>query len=452
VKEFQKWIDENFAKIRDDLNTFLRFKTISSDPAYAAEQNRCVNWLADYFRSLDCSAEILETSGLPIVYAEDLRAGSKAPTLLIYGHYDVQPVDPIELWKSDPFDPVEKNGQIFARGAQDDKGQIFFAIAALRFIRETHRPLPVNLKFCVEGEEESGSTGLSLALPTLKEKIKADCLLVVDFDILDAETPSINLGARGIITLEAVLRGSNIDLHSGGFGGLAYNPNRAAAELIAQLWDQNGRVAVPHFYDDVHDLTIQEKSLFSQASDQAIHDAGIEAIGGEKGLLPHESCWFRPTMEINGISGGYAGPGFKTVIPAETRIKISCRLVPNQDPRRIGQYVKDFLLKKVKKGIHLSVDILHGGKPYRGRADSKLAKAVGKAYEDLYKKPCQIILSGGSIPVVADMLSYLNADVVGMGYGLASDNVHAPNEHFGIDRFKKGIFTVARAIEYLGVL
>ena len=451
MKECQDWIDKNFVAIREDLCAFLRFKTISSDHLLAAEHSRCAEWLKGYFRSLDCSAQIIETTGLPVVYAEDLRAGSNAPTLLIYGHYDVQPVDPLELWKSDPFEPVEKNGSLYARGAQDDKGQIFFAIAALRYFRETHRPLPVNLKFCIEGEEENGSQGLAKALPKLKEKLKTDYLLVVDFDILEADIPSINLGARGIITLEAILQGSNTDLHSGGFGGIAYNPNRAAAELIAQFWDENGRVAVPHFYDDVCELSAHEKSLFSQKGIQFIQEAGIEAFGGEKGVLPHEACWFRPTMEINGVSGGYTGPGFKTVIPAETRIKISCRLVPNQDPDRIGQYVKDFLLKKVKKGIHLTVDIHHGGKPYRGRVDSKLSVAVAKAYEDIFKKPCQKILSGGSIPVVADLMSVLNPDVVGMGYGLASDNVHAPNEHFGLDRFKKGIRTVARAIEYLGV-
>lgn len=451
MKEFQEWIDSNFVSIREDLCTFLRFKTISSDPSCVAEHKRCAEWLCNYFHSLDCHAEVIETSSLPVVYAEDLRAGSKALTLLIYGHYDVQPIDPIELWKSDPFEPVEKNGSIFARGAQDDKGQIFFAIAALRFFRETHRPLPVNLKFCIEGEEENGSQGLAKALPRLKEKLKTDSLLVIDFDMLDAKTPCINLGARGIITLEAILRGSNTDLHSGGFGGVAYNPNRAAAELIAQLWDENGRVAVPHFYDEVCELSVQEKSLFLKSETQLIREAGIEALGGEKGLLPSEALWLRPTLEINGISGGYTGPGFKTVIPAETRLKISCRLVPNQDPNRIGQYVKDFLLRKVKKGIHLTVDIHHGGKPFRGRADSRLAKAVAKAYEDVFNEPCQKILSGGSIPVVADLMSVLNPDVVGMGYGLASDNIHAPNEHFGLDRFKKGIITVARAIEYLKV-
>jgi acetylornithine deacetylase/succinyl-diaminopimelate desuccinylase-like protein len=450
VKEYSEWLDHHFAKVRDDLFTFLRFKTISSDVSLVDEHRRCAEWLCEYLRSAGCSASVIDTTGNPIAYAENLHAGPEAPTLLIYGHYDVQPVDPLELWKSDPFEPVERNGQVYARGAQDDKGQIFYALAALWFFRDTNRRLPVNLKFCIEGEEESGSRGLARALPKLKDRMKTDYILVIDFDMLDAQTPSINLGARGIITMEAVLQGSNGDLHSGTFGGAAYNPNRAAAELIAALWDENGKVAVPHFYDDVYEMTPHEKKLFSTKNDSFVKEAGIEALGGEKQFSPCEACWFRPTMEINGISGGYTGFGFKTVIPAETRIKISCRLVPNQDPERIRNHVKDFLLKRIKKGIHLTVKFLESGKPYRGRADSKLARAVSRAYEEEFNQPCQKILSGGSIPVVSELMHALNPEVVGMGYGLASDNIHAPNEHFGIDRFKKGIITVAKAIEYLG--
>jgi acetylornithine deacetylase/succinyl-diaminopimelate desuccinylase-like protein len=451
VQALQAWIESRFPKIREDLYTFLRFKTISSDPAMRHEQDRCAEWLHKQFSSLQCKSEVIPTRGLPLVYAEDLRAGPNAPTLLIYGHYDVQPVDPIELWNSDPFEPVEKNGSVYARGAVDDKGQVFYTIAALMAMRENRRPLPVNLKFCIEGEEESGSEGLSKALPKLKEKIAADYLLVVDFDILEAEIPSINLGARGIITLDVLLKGSKIDLHSGGFGGIAYNPNRAAAELIAQCWDANGRVQIPHFYDDVQELSKEEKSLFSKdgLKKMAI-DAGIEVLGAEKGVSLRDANWLQPTFEINGLFGGYAGIGVKTVIPAEAHIKISCRLVPNQDPHMIGQYVADFLRKKVKKGMQIEVNILHGGKAYRGRADSKLAIAVAKAYEEIFHRPCEKILSGGSIPVVSDLMTALKPEVVGMGYGLYSDNVHAPNEHFGLDRFKKGILTVVRAIENLG--
>lgn len=451
MNAYRQWLDQHFPKIKKDLFTFLRFKTVSADPRMSSEHDRCAEWLAAYFQAMNFQAEIIPTPGRPLVYAENMQKGPEAPTLLIYGHYDVQPVDPIELWKSDPFEPIEKNGEVFARGAQDDKGQIFFAISACRYFFQEHLPLPVNVKFCIEGEEENGSEGLSKVLPKIKHKLQADFLLVVDFDILEAAKPAINLGARGLITLDVVLRGSNGDLHSGGFGGIAYNPNRAAAELMAQLWDEEGRVAVDHFYDDVKELSEREKAFFSQGDlKQILQEEGIEASGGEKGMTPIESCWLRPTIEINGISGGYAGQGFKTVIPAETRLKISCRLVPNQDPQKIGQCVKEFLIKKVKKGIHINVDVLHGGGAYRGDADSKLAVAVAKAYEDVFGQPCQKILAGGSIPVVAEMLRELHSHVVGMGCGLASDHIHAPNEHFGMDRFQKGMFTVMRAMEYLG--
>ncbi|MBF8262687.1 MAG: cNDP2 [Parachlamydiales bacterium] len=450
MKELHTWIDRHFSQIKADLFTFLRFKTISSDPSLKAEHQKCAEWLSRYLQQSGCQSEVIPTPGLPLVYAENLSAGPRSPTLLIYGHYDVQPIDPTNLWHTDPFEPVEKKSMVYARGAQDDKGQIFFAIQALRFFMETHKTLPVNLKFCIEGEEESGSTGLSKALPQLKDKLKTDDLLVVDFDIIDAQTPAINLGARGLITLEAVLRGSNIDLHSGMYGGIAYNPNRAAAELVCGLWDEQGRVAIPHFYDEVAELSMAEKALFSKGDVKFIREAGIEALSGEAGLSPIESCWFRPTLEINGLAGGYAGPGVKTVIPSEARIKISCRLVPNQDPFRIGQLVKEYLIRQVKKGIHISVEILHGGKAYRGQADSRLAKAVSTSYEEVMKAPCQKILSGGSIPVVSELMSALHPNVVGMGYGLASDNVHAPNEHFDLERFKMGIMTVVRTIVHLG--
>ena len=452
MKELQAWIDANFEKIRDDYFSFLRFKTISSDPTLLAEHERCAKWLKNYFQAFGCHSEVIQTPHMPIVYAEDMSAGKSAPTLLIYGHYDVQPVDPIELWKSDPFEPVEKNGMVYARGATDDKGQVFFAITALRLMKALHRKLPVNVKFCIEGEEEDGSQGLFKTLPLLKEKLSTDYLFIIDVDLLDAKTPSINLGARGIVAIEAVLRGSNTDLHSGIFGGIAYNPNRAASELIASLWDADGRITVPHFYDDVVELTALEKQFFSLSNGHLALDAGIEALGGEKGYNSLEASWLRPTLEINGLSGGYSGPGFKTVIPAETRIKITCRLVPNQDPEKIGHYVADFLRKKVKKGIHINVDVGHTARAYRARADSIPAVAVAKAFEEIFHKPCKKIFSGGSIPIVAAFMDVLKPDAVGLGYGLASDNVHAPNEHFGLDRFNMGILTMVRSIENLGTV
>ena len=448
MQELTSWVDAHFAKIQSDWFTFLRFQSISTDPAKRQECDACAEWVKHQLHDAGCKAELIPTSGLPLVYAEDLSAGPNAPTLLIYGHYDVQPIDPIELWESPPFEPVIKNGTVYARGAQDDKGQIFYAIAALRALNACKRKRKVNLKFCIEGEEEKGSEGLASSIESLKQKLSADSLLVVDFGMLDAKTPAISLGARGIITMEVTLRGSEGDLHSGTFGGIAYNPNRALVELLNSCWDHDGKVQVPHFYDDVVMPSSSERALFKDLKHEL--PPGLKAVGGEKGFTPVESAWLRPTLEINGMAGGYFGPGFKTVIPSTAQAKISCRLVPNQDPDRIGKLVADFLRAKVKKGIEIHVEMHHGGKPYRGSSDSLLAKATEIAYEEVCGCPCKRILAGGSIPVIAQLMQAIDAEVVGMGYGLDSDQIHAPNEHFEISRFRKGILTVARIIEILG--
>ncbi len=453
MKEIRSWIEDRFPSLRRDLFSFLKFKTISTDSSHKHDCISCAEWLRGYLAALQFDAKTIPTSTLPIVYAEDLRAGPNAPTLLIYGHYDVQPVDPIGEWHSDPFDPVEKDGVVYARGAVDDKGQIFYAVAALKAMRELGRKLSVNLKFCIEGEEECGSQGLKESLGSLKELLRADYLLVVDFDLADSHTGAVNLGARGLATFEVVLRGANLDLHSGMYGGLAYNPNRALAELLACCWDKNGKVRVPHFYDKVAKYSKKEKSAFAKAlkkqTEQMAKDAGISAFASGKRTAFYEAVCLLPTLEINGIAGGYAGEGFKTVIPKEARAKISCRLVPDQDPEEIVCLVADFLRKNVKQGMGIEILAGHGGHPYRGKSDSALAAALAKAYEDALGTKSVKTLSGGSIPVVADLMRASGAEAVGMGYGLPTDQIHAPNEHFGLDRFKKGIETIVRTIEHL---
>jgi acetylornithine deacetylase/succinyl-diaminopimelate desuccinylase-like protein len=373
------------------------------------------------------------------------------PTVLIYGHYDVQPVDPLELWKSEPFEPTERDGRIFARGAADDKGQIFYAMAALRALHKLGAKLPVNVKFCIEGEEESGSVGLTNALPKIKDLLKADSLLVVDFNAYDEKTPAISLGARGIVTFDITLTGSNCDLHSGSLGGIAYNPNRALAELLTKLYDKEGRVAVEGFYDDVSEPSEDEKQSYPAPHDKAYYTKtfGLHAFSGEKGRSLHESNVFRPTIEINGMAGGYFGTGFKTVIPAKAVAKISCRLVPLQDPQKIRAQVESFLRKHCTQGLHLDVTC-HGGAPaFRSSPHSKLANAVSKAAETVTGIGCKQVIAGGSIPVVAELAKTINAEVVGMGYGLETDLIHAPNEHFDFRRFKLGFMTVAGAMQKL---
>lgn len=452
LAKLKQWIDAHRSQIREDYFQFLRFKSISADPAFAQEIDRCAAWLRDYVASkTGMKAELIETEGYPLIYAEDLRAGPKAPTVLIYGHYDVQPVDPLELWESDPFEPTERQGRVFARGAVDDKGQIFYGILAVRAWKELGLKLPINLKFCIEGEEESSSVGLSKSLPRLKEKLKADSLLVIDFDQYDPETPGLTLGARGMLALEVTLTGSKGDLHSGIHGGIAYNPNKALVQLLAQMWDEKGRVAIPGFYDEVVKTTEKERNQFDFhfTKEKYSKEFGVEAFGGEKHLSMAENNCFQPTLEINGIGGGYTGAGFKTVIPAHATAKISVRLVPHQDPRKVGQLVSDFLKKHVTPGMKIKVNYLGGEPAFRGSPNSALAKAVCQAGSEVMGQPCKNMLCPASIPIVAKLIQEIGLDVVGMGYGLSTDQIHAPNEHFDLTRLEKGFLTVARTLELL---
>lgn len=452
LSQWKQWAEQNRFAIREDYFRFLRFKSISTDPAFAKDVVECAEWLRHYIaKHTNLKTELIETEGYPLVYAEDLRAGPDAMTLLIYGHYDVQPVDPLELWTSDPFEPTERNGKVYARGAVDDKGQIFYAVLAARAWKEIRRELPINLKFCIEGEEESASVGLSKSLFRLKDKLQADAILVVDFDQFDSDTFAITLGARGLVALEITLTGSHCDLHSGLHGGMAYNPNRAMAQLLAKLWDKNGRVQVQDFYDDVTQTSAKERDQFAFRFEQGAYskEFGIDPMGGEKGRSLAENNTFRPTLEINGLGGGYFGAGFKTVIPAHCTAKISCRLVPHQDPLKIEQHLIDFLKKNVTPGMKMRFASFGGEAAFRGKPDSNLAKAVALAGAEVTGRPCKQALSGGSIPIIAQMIRALGTDVVGMGYGLATDDIHAPNEHFDLKRLEKGFLTVARALELL---
>lgn len=443
------WYNKHFAQLKADYFKFLRFRSISTDPEFKPEVLACAEWTRDYLTHSGFHAKLLETSGYPLVFAEKKSGSPQKHTLLIYGHYDVQPIDPIELWHSDPFEPTEREGRVFARGAVDDKGQIFYAMAAMRALHELGASLPVDVKFCIEGEEECGSLGLTHALPKLKETLKADSLLVVDFSAFDEKTPAISLGARGIATFDVVLTGSKGDLHSGSLGGIAYNPNRALVHLLGQLYDEEGRVAVEGFYEDVIEPSATEKEAYPPPHTQEYYakSFGLEAFAGEKGKTHHEANVFRPTLEINGMAGGYFGAGFKTVIPAKAIAKISCRLVPGQDPQKIGHQLEHFLRKKCIKGMHLEVNF-HGGAPaFRASPHSKLATAVSEAAKEATGVPCKKILAGGSVPVIAELAKAIHAEAVGMGYGLETDQIHAPNEHFDFHRFKLGFLTVAGAVE-----
>lgn len=446
ISNLQKWYQEHRETVLGDYFKFLKFKSISTDPAFDKETKECANWLVDYLIHIGMEAESWPTSGKPVIFAKHCKAGKDKPTLLVYQHYDVQPVDPLELWKSDPFTATVRDGNVYARGAEDNKGQCFYTITAIKALLELCDRLQFNLKLFIEGEEESGSRGTREVFAAKGKELESDYLLVVDSGLPGPNIPAITLGIRGIITLEVVCRTASGDMHSGTFGGVAYNPNRALATALAKLWDEKGKVAIPKFYDDVEELSAKDLEMYHLEIDEekVKREFGLKALCPEPGYTIGQSSSIRPTVEINGMSGGYTGEGFKTVLPAESKAKISCRLVPHQDPAKICENLKEHLLRNLPKGLEVEINIDQGSPAFRSKHDSFIAKLVAKAYEEVLGKPCQYCLMGGSIPITVELAHYSQADTVLMGYGLDSDQIHAPNEHFGLDRFEQGFLTMGR--------
>lgn len=451
LEQLKKYFNAHKEKLINDYFTFLKFESVSSEPSYKPQVKACLDWLVDYVKNIGFKVEVWPTSGHPTLYAYNTDAGPSQPTLLIYNHYDVQPVDPLELWDSPPFDPTVREGQVYARGAQDNKGQCFYVLLALKALMEQNGKLPVNVKLCIEGEEEVGSIGLGQIIQQKKNQLKADYLAIVDLGMMP-EHPAITLGTRGIVTMDVEVTGTRSDLHSGSHGGLAFNPIHALVQLLASVRDPSGKIVIPGFYDDVVPLNDKERSQLSLNFDPANYEKqhGAKPAGGEK-TIPHlERTWSRPTLEVNGISGGYSGDGFKTVIPSKAIAKVSCRLVPKQDPAAIGRLVAKYLESHAPEGVRVKVDIHSGtGKAVRGSVDSSVVKAFAKAYEEVFNTSCDFLFAGGSIPVAPALADACGGEVVMVGLGLDSDKIHAPNEHFGLDRIEKGFLSTARAIELL---
>lgn len=444
--------DQQETKILEDYKTFLRFPSISSEPEYQPEMKKCVAWVSDYLQKIGFKTELWQTSGHPTLFACNMDAGKDKPTLLIYNHYDVQPVDPLELWESPPFEPSIRHGQIYARGAQDNKGQCFYVLQALRLLKEANRRFPINIKLCIEGEEECGSAGLDGILKQHADALKADYLAVVDLGMPEEQTPAVTLGIRGIATLDVEAIGSNTDLHSGTHGGVAYNPIRALVEVLSSLYEPSGRVAIPGFYDGILPVDEQEKCVLNLTFDEKKYEAafGTKPTGGERNLPVSERNWLQPTLEINGITGGYTGSGFKTVIPARASAKISCRLVPGQDPEKTVEKVAAFIESKAPEGVTIKACMHHGGgKAVRSQASGKGVQAFAKAFSDVFATDCQFIFEGASIPIVTNLALTSGAEVILCGLALVGDCIHAPNEHFGLDRLKKGCLVIANAIQRL---
>lgn len=446
ITSLDQWYETHREQILDDFFEFLKFQSIGTDSSYDQQTLGCAQWLIDYLEDIGLETSLIETPGKPIVWATDLRAGEGCPTLLLYHHYDVQPVDPLELWESPPFEPTIRDGQVYARGAQDNKGQCFYTLTALKALYQTYKTLPFNIKLFIEGEEEDGSVGTKAVFDEHLDKWKADALLAIDADMGGTGKGAITLGMRGILTAEVTIRSANGDMHSGGMGGIAYNPIRALSQILSSCFDDEGRIAIDHFYDDVDPITDEiRSSLDLQLDEEKMKEEfGLRRLAPEPGYTIGESVSLRPTFEINGIIGGYTGEGFKTVLPAEAKAKISCRLVTHQDPQRIAEHLEAHLRRQLPKGLELIFDLDQGAPALRSSGDSSIANRVANAYEEVLGVPCKKIVSGGSIPVVSDLAAASGGDVLVMGFGLGTDQIHAPNEHFGLDRLKQGFLTIGR--------
>lgn len=448
---FKKWKDLYEAEkeqIMKDYFQLLQFQSISSENH--PDGYSCAKYLDKYLQDMGLETQNWQTDTYPIIFAQSKVKDSNLPTILFYHHYDVQPVEPIDEWKSSPFEPSVREGKVYARGAQDNKGQLSYSLAALKAFLKAYPNPGFRIKLCIEGEEECGSPGLQkLALEKAKQ-LRADSMLIVDLGLASKDQASISLGVRGLVTMELKVRGSVSDLHSGSHGGLVYNPLHALCQCLAKMRDDKGRILVPGFYDDI--AAGDGEELFSFDFDRKDYESEFgPAIGGELDFEAQKRRTIRPTLEINGLWGGHCGQGFKTVIPAYAHAKLSCRLVPGQEPQKIGSLVRDYFLSLLPKGLEAEF-IVHegGGRALRSSPDSSIAKIVKETYEELFASPCQYTLEGGSIPISVDLASASKADVLFMGYGLDSDQIHAPNEHFGLDRFEKGFLTIARILERFG--
>ncbi|MEO8899489.1 MAG: dipeptidase [Candidatus Dormibacter sp.] len=439
----------NQPRFVDELIELLRIPSISADPEHADDVRRNAEHIAAAAREVGFgSVEVVETDGHPAVYAERIVDAS-LPTVLVYGHHDVQPVDPIGEWVSPPFEPEVRDGKLFARGAVDDKGQVYMHLKAVEAHLRTRGELPVNLRLLVEGEEEIGSEHFEPLVETMRDRLAADVAVISDTGIFARGVPSLTVGLRGLSGVEVVVRGPSLDLHSGVFGGAVQNPVEALARMLASLKDPvSGRVLVPGFYDDVVEPTEQERegyrSLpFSEATFRA-EAGGITETVGEEGWSVLERRWVRPTLEINGIWGGYQGPGVKTIIPAQAAAKISCRLVPAQKPAVIASAVAEALRAATPRGVTCEVTVREGGNPVLTPVDHPAVRAASRAMDAVFGKEPVIIREGGSIPPVEVFQRVLGIQSVLVGVGLPDDQIHAPNEKFDLDHYALGVRVLAR--------
>ncbi len=446
VESVLNYISKNKANYVNELKDYLRIPSISTLSSHKNDMLKCAEFVSKKMKDAGLDkVEILKTEGNPLVYGEWLNAPGK-PTVLIYGHYDVQPVDPINLWKSDPFEPVIEDGKIWARGANDNKGQNFVHIKSVEAFLKSENKLPLNVKFLIEGEEEVGSENLEKFLKANKDKLKCDAVLISDTSLYKEGTPTLNYGLRGLSYMEVELTGPNKDLHSGSFGGSVANPINELAKIISKLHDKNGKVTIPDFYKDVLPFTKKEIENINNlkfSDKNYAKELGVKELQGEKGFNTLQRIWGRPTLDCNGIFGGFTGEGAKTVLPSKATAKISMRLVPNQDPKKISKEFTKYIKSLAPKSVSVKITDMHGGYPVVVSLEDPAIMAASKAVEKAFGKKTVYTREGGSIPIVVDFVKQLKAPAILMGLGLDSDNIHSPNEHFSLKSFELGILSSA---------
>jgi acetylornithine deacetylase/succinyl-diaminopimelate desuccinylase-like protein len=434
------YLDTHAERHLSELFEFLRHPSISTDPAHREDVRRCAQYLTDALRRLGFDTELVDTTGHPIVFAERLRVPG-APTVLFYGHYDVQPVDPLSLWHSPPFEPTLVDGAIVARGASDDKGQVFAHLKGLEAVLDQQGELPVNVKLLLEGEEECGSPSLEAFLEAYHDRLDADVVLVSDTCMFDRGQPAIVYALRGLAYLQINVRGPSRDLHSGAYGGAVDNPINALCHIVSGLKDREGRVLIPGFYDDVRVLRPEERAEIARLPfDAAAFLAEVDARGfGEPGYTTRERLGARPTLDVNGLWGGFTGTGAKTVLPSTAHAKISMRLVPHQRPDDINEKAVAFIHELAPPTVDVDVEVIYGSRPSLTERDSPWIKAATRALGHVYDRPPLFVREGGSIPIVGAFKDRLGLDTLLVGFGLNDDRIHSPNEKFDLQCFREAI-------------
>lgn len=447
LDEYVAWFEQKQGKLLEDFFTFLKFPSVSTDPSHKKDLLACSDWLCSYMECIGLKTEVWETSGHPTVFGS--YEGGRGPTLLFYGHYDVQPDAPLDEWKSPPFQPEIRDGTVYARGAIDNKGQGFYTLAAIHAFLECAKEKNINIKVLIEGEEEVGSPGLEAILDEKSKSLKADHVFIVDVDMYAKGIPAVTLGIRGVANLNVLVKNSNTDLHSGVYGGVVLNPARALVVALGKMWDEEGKVSIPSFYEGVKTLSKEEHAVFDWDTDfkKLAEPFGVKVFKGEGDFSLLESNWIRPTLEINGMESGYTGEGFKTIVPSKATAKLSCRLVPNQDPEQIITAIEAFLKKNLPEGIEISIEKGHGTPGFITAPNSETVKRVSAAYEVVYREKCRSKLCGATIPIAGMLSKVCGGELVMIGVGLLTDNMHAPNECFGLDRFKEGFLSITQILE-----